>query len=195
MESIQEKASFVQKDAWNVIKKTKVIEIWESIGATINLVGSLKTGLLINNRDIDFHIYTDPFILSDSFSAITRLAENMRIKHINYVNLLETEEQCIEWHAFYENERSELWQIDMIHILKCSPYAEYFENVAQRISEILTQETREAILLIKNSIPAEKKVMGIEIYKSVLQDGVRDIDSFWKWKAQNPESGIITWIP
>jgi hypothetical protein len=57
------------------------------------------------------------------------------------------------------------------------------------------QETREVILKIKNSIPPEKKVMGIHIYKAVLEHGIRDINSFWKWKEQNKDDGIITWIP
>lgn len=49
MKQIFEIAESMQKSAWDVIKDTNIIEIWSSIGATINLVGSLKMGLLINN--------------------------------------------------------------------------------------------------------------------------------------------------
>ena len=103
MKQIFEMAESMQKGAWQVIHDTKIIDIWSSIGATINLVGSLKMGLLINNRDIDFHVYTTPFNLLDSFSAMARLAENKRIKTINFCNLIEAEDKCIEWHAFYED--------------------------------------------------------------------------------------------
>ena len=65
MKQIFEIVESMQKKAWEIINETNVIEIWSSIGATINLVGSLKMGLLINHRDIDFHIYTTPFKLSD----------------------------------------------------------------------------------------------------------------------------------
>ncbi len=195
MNDILKKAEQIQRQAWDVIEDTQVIKLWSSIGAVINLVGSLKTGLLINNRDVDFHIYTNPFNLSDSFSVIAKLAENKRIKTVNYSNLLEAEDQCIEWHAQYEDHDKRLWQIDMIHILNESPYAGYFENVAKRISEVLTPETRDAILRIKDAIPADQKVMGIQVYKAVLEDGIRDIDSFWQWKSQNPGDGIIQWIP
>lgn len=34
-----------QKRAWEIIQETNVIGIWESIGATVNLIGSLKLGL------------------------------------------------------------------------------------------------------------------------------------------------------
>ena len=195
MKQIFEIAESMQKKAWEIINETNVIEIWSSIGATINLVGSLKMGLLINHRDIDFHIYTTPFKLSDSFSAISKLAENKRIKTINYGNLLEAEDQCIEWHAIYEGKDGHPWQIDMIHILNESPYAGHFEKVAERISAVLTPEIRDNILKIKNSIPNEKKVMGIQIYKAVIKDGIQDIDSFWRWNEQNPEEGIVTWMP
>ena len=47
-----------QQKAWEIIKKINVIPIWEGIGAQINLVGSLRTGLLMKHRDIDLHIYT-----------------------------------------------------------------------------------------------------------------------------------------
>ena len=36
-----------QQNAWEIIKKINVIPIWEGIGAQINLVGSLRTGLLM----------------------------------------------------------------------------------------------------------------------------------------------------
>ena len=188
-------ADSMQKQAWEVIEDTNIIEIWSSIGAKINLVGSLKMGLLMNNRDIDFHIYTTPFKLADSFSAIAKIAENKRIKTINYGNLVETEDKCIEWHAFYEGRDGHTWQIDMIHILNESSYVGYFEEVAERISAVLTPENRADILRIKNMIPIEKKVMGIQIYQAVIEDGIKDIDSFWEWKEQNPDEGIITWMP
>ena len=43
-----------QQKAWEIIEKVNVIPIWESIGAQVNLVGSLRMGLLMKHRDIDF---------------------------------------------------------------------------------------------------------------------------------------------
>nr|WP_319492737.1 phosphoglycerate mutase family protein [uncultured Desulfobacter sp.] len=195
MKQIFEMAESIQKEAWQVVHDTNIIDIWSSIGATINLVGSLKMGLLINNRDIDFHVYTTPFNLHDSFSAMARLSENKRIKTISYINLLKAEDKCIEWHTFYEDTHGHTWQIDIIHILNESAYAGHFEKVAERIAAVLTPEMRVNILRIKHSIPIEKKVMGIQVYKAVIEHGIQDIDSFWAWKEQNPDDGIITWMP
>lgn len=56
MEHILELAEKNQREAWEVIRKTDIMNIWKSVGAEINLVGSLNMGLLVKNRDVDFHI-------------------------------------------------------------------------------------------------------------------------------------------
>lgn len=184
-------ANSYQQQAYKVIEDTAVIDAWKSVGAQINLVGSVKMGLLIKKRDIDFHIYTNPFSLKDSFAAIARLAENKRIKDICYTNLLETDEKCIEWHAWYIDGQSNQWQIDMIHILTQSQYAGKFEAVADQIMSMLTDETRKTILEIKNSIPEGERIKGIEIYKAVLKYGIRDYNGMIKWREANPNPGIV----
>lgn len=195
MSEIIARAERNQKRAWEVIRETGIVDIWKSSGAEPHLVGSMKTGLLMNNLDIDFHIYSEEFSLADSFGAVARLAENSRIRRVEYVNLLDTDEKCLEWHAWYEDRDERLWQIDMIHILNESPFAGYFEKVAERIAETLTPETRQAILTIKNDLPAEEKVMSIEIYQAVIRDGVRNTASFLEWRESHPAEGIVSWMP
>ena len=136
MEHLLELAKRNQERAWEVIRQTDIINIWKSVGAEINLVGSLNMGLLMKHKDIDFHIYTSPFRISDSFQAMARLAENPLIKRIEYGNSLDTEEQCVEWHAWFQDPDNELWQIDMIHIVKGSRYDGYFEKMAERITAV-----------------------------------------------------------
>ena len=193
--ALETKAAGMQEKAWQIIAETDLIKIWQEIGAVINLVGSLKTGLLINHRDIDFHIYTDPFCLKDSFLAMAKLAENPNIQKISYTNLMAAEDRCLEWHAVYRGKDGEDWQIDLIHLLPDSPYAGYFEKVAARISEVLTAETRLAILQIKESLPAGEKVMGIQIYQAVISGGVRNYADFSNWLKQSKKEDIIHWIP
>lgn len=184
-----------QRRAWAVVENTRVIPIWESIGAQVNLVGSLRTGLLMKHRDIDFHIYTSPFSLSDSFQAMMKLAENKSVIKIEHVNSLDTEEACIEWHAWYRDEENELWQIDMIHILKDSRYDGYFEKFADRLSAVLTEETKLAILRLKYETPETEKIMGVEYYQAVVRDGIRTYADFMAWRQQHPTTGIVEWMP
>ena len=184
-----------QEKAREVIKATRLIQIWEEAGARINLVGSLSTGLLMKHRDIDFHIYSSPVSLPDSFRAMARLAENTSIKKIECVNLLHTVEACIEWHAWYQNEENELWQIDMIHIQSGSRYDGYFEKVASRISAVLNDELRDVILKLKYDTPETEKIIGVEYYQAVIQGGVRNYTEFEEWRKRHPVTGIVEWMP
>ena len=193
MEHLLELAKRNQERAWEVIRQTDIINIWKSVGAEINLVGSLNMGLLM--KHIDFHIYTSPFRISDSFQAMARLAENPLIKRIEYGNSLDTEERCVEWHAWFQDPNNELWQIDMIHIVKGSRYDGYFEKMAERITAVLTDETRQAILKLKYETPDTAKIMGVEYYQAVIQDGVRTYAELEDWKKQHPVTGVIEWIP
>ncbi|MFR2070723.1 MAG: phosphoglycerate mutase family protein [Bacteroides nordii] len=188
-------ASRNQQRAWEIIESTNVIPIWESVGAKVNLVGSLSTGLLMKHRDIDLHIYTSPLNLADSFRAMAKLSENVAIKKMECINLLYTVEACVEWHAWYQDSENELWQIDMIHIRKGSRYDGYFEKVAERLNAVLTDETRRAILNLKYETPETEKIIGIEYYQAVIQDGVRSYTEFEVWRQAHPVAGIVEWIP
>lgn len=193
--NIFEQSEHNQQIAWKIIEDSGIIPIWESIGATVNLVGSLKTGLLMKHRDIDFHIYSAPMSIADNFRAMAKLAENPRIRRIEYGNFMDTEEKCIEWHAWYEDSENNLWQMDMIHILKGSKYDGYFEKVTERISAALTEETRQAILHLKYETPVTAKIMGIEYCQAVIRDGVRTYPEFMQWRAEHPVYGIVEWMP
>lgn len=192
---MEEIAARNQQRAWEVIEDTRIIPIWEGIGAQINLVGSLRTGLLMKHRDIDFHIYSSPLSVSDSFRAMSELAENPSVRKIEYTNLMHTDEACIEWHAWYEDSEHELWQMDMIHLLKGSRYDGYFEKVAERLTEVLTDETRRIILQLKFETPDTEKIIGIEYYRAVIQDGIRNYAEFEEWRKMHPVKGIVEWMP
>lgn len=184
-----------QQKAREIIKATNIISIWEGVGAKINLVGSLPTGLLMKHKDIDFHIYSSPLLLADSFRAMAALAENPSIKKIECTNLLHTVEACVEWHAWYQDEDNELWQMDMIHIQRGSRYDGYFEKVAERISQVMTDEMRETILRLKYETPEEEKIIGVEYYRAVIEGGVRSYAELEEWRRRHPVTGVVEWMP
>ena len=194
-ERLIEIAQTNQQRAHEIIQELNLIPLWASINVEAHLVGSLRMGLLMKHLDIDLHLYSDPVSLADDFRIIARLAQNPRIKRIEYANLLNTEEACLEWHLHYEDPLNQMWQIDMIHILKGSRYDGYFEQMADRIVAALTDETRHTILQLKYETPESEKIMGIEYYQAVLRDGVKNYVEFETWRRQHPITGIITWMP
>lgn len=181
--------------AREVLQATKIVPLWESIGATVNPVGSFSMGLLVKHLDLDFHLYTPAIEIEKDFSVMGRLAAHPSIRRIEYGNLLATEERCLEWHAWYEADDGELWQLDMIHIERGSRYDGYFERQARRIAAALTDERRSTILRLKWETPEQEKIAGIEYYQAVIRDGIRDYDSFMKWRQEHPLTGVVEWMP
>ena len=184
-----------QKKAFSIIKELDIENAFKSIGARVNLVGSLKMGLLMKNKDIDFHVYTSSLNIEKSFLAVSKIAKNKKIEKVTYTNLIDTDEHCIEWHLFYRDDYNadniEIWQIDIIHILEGSYYDGYFEKAADDVMNMITEEKRNIILKLKYETPDNIKIMGIEYYKAVLKDNVQTYEEFIKWRDKQLFNGII----
>lgn len=184
-----------QAKAHKVINDLKIIELWQEAGAEINLIGSMATGLLMKHRDIDFHIYTKHLDVAESFAVMAKLAQNPAVKKVEYQNLLDEQDQCLEWHAWCSDDEGQLWQIDMMHIIRGSTYDGYFEKVAQRIKDVLTPQLKETILRLKYDTPEDVKIRGIEYYQAAIAFGVKNYDEFDAWRKAQPENAIIEWMP
>ena len=195
MNKLSTLAAANQQRAQEVIRDSGIESIWRSVGAESHLVGSLRTGLLMMHRDIDFHIYSSPLRMEESFAAMAQLAADPAVGRIECRNLLATDEACVEWHATYRDRDGDEWQLDMIHIVRGSRYDGYFERVADRIAATLTPVTRRAILQLKYDTPDDVKIAGIEYYVAVLRDGVRTYDAFAEWRRTHPLTGIVEWMP
>ena len=180
--------------ALQVIEKSNVRQAWESIGAEVHQVGSMAMGLLMKHRDIDFHIYTGELNVSESFKVIQKLCANPSVTRMEYRNLADTEEACLEFHIWFMLENEE-WQLDMIQILKGSQFDGFFENVAARINAVLTPEMRRTILELKYLTPDDEHIMGIEYYQAVIADNVKTYPEFLQWRSKHPVTGIVTWCP
>ena len=103
MDTIERIARRNRLRAEEVIRDSRLAEIWRSVGAEVRQVGSLRSGLLMKHRDIDFHIYSSPLRLEESFAAMAQLAADPAVGRIECRNLLATDEACVEWHATYRD--------------------------------------------------------------------------------------------
>ena len=192
---ILELAQQNQQAAWKILDNSGIVQAWERIGATVHLIGSLKSGLMAKSRDIDMHIYTDNLDIAESFSVMQELAQRLLLKEIQYKNLIHTEEECIEWHAWYEDADMNLWKFDMIHIRKSSKYDGVVERVTDAITSRLTPEIRKTILQIKFDMPDGVTIPGIEIYHAAFEGGVRNYAELEAWRKNNPLTNSLDWLP
>lgn len=196
MKNTTDYAAVAQKNethAHAVIRKSGIIPAWKNIGAEINLVGSLKIGTLGKHPDIDFHTYTPELDIRQSFAVMAQIAQNPQARHIEFVNLADTEECCFEWHIWFDDNNGTLWQIDIIQIKRGTKYDGYFEKQAEEIKAAMSEEMRQTIIRLKFETPDNFKIAGIEYYKAVIQDGITNFDDFLKWRKSHNFEGIIKW--
>lgn len=195
MEHYLQLAQQNQAKAHEIISTLNIIEAWNSIGAEINLIGSLKIGLLMKHLDIDFHVYTEIVDISQSFYAVSLIAQHPGVQSVKYSNLLNEEDECLEWHITYIDDNKAKWQIDIMHIVTGSKYDGYFERVGDGIVRRLTEVSRNTILKLKWETPDDEKIMGVEYYRAVLDGGVKTMNEFQEYRLAHPINGILEWQP
>ena len=181
-----------QETARCVAARLGIEALWRSIGAEPHLVGSLRTGLLMVHRDIDWHIYSNKVDIEQDFMIMGRLAAHPDVVSVQFSDGLNTDEQCLEWHC-RAKDGEDMWSLDMIHMPKGARYDGYFERVVDRLSAVLTPETRTAILRLKYEIGGS--VPGIAFCRAVICDGIRTPEAFVHWLKRNPVQGVMEWMP
>ncbi len=138
-------------------------------------------------------------MLPRSEAAIARLKG---VYDVRFGNLLDTVEECLEWHAGYRDASGVVWQLDMIHIKRGSAFDGVIECTTDAIIARLdplvyadAMDVREAILRIKHDAPNSVKTPGIEVYYAVLELGLRTYDEFAAWRRDTPPVYLLGWMP
>lgn len=183
-----------QAKARRILAESHIVDIWTDAGCRVNLVGSLRMGLLAAHRDIDLHVYSSGITEENSFAIAAKMARLPGVKEIKCINGLHTEECCVAWHVLYDFE-GECWQFDIIHIEEGSTYDGYFERMADRIVEVMTPGQRDTILRLKFEAPEGCDFHGVEFYEAVIADGVSSFDELRRWVATHRQKPMYYWIP
>lgn len=179
----------------SVLAESGIEGIWEVAGCRVNLVGSLRMGLLASHRDIDLHVYSSGITTESSFAIMAEVAKNPRVVEIKCINGLHTDEHCVAWHVTYKLDDGETWQIDIIHIETDTEYDGFFERMADRISETMTTTQRDTILRLKFETPPGYDFHGVEYYEAVIADGVASIEELAPWVENHRKKPPYYWIP
>ncbi|MDE7153481.1 MAG: phosphoglycerate mutase family protein [Muribaculaceae bacterium] len=184
-----------QQRAREILKELGLTEYFEKHGCKVNLIGSLAMGLLVKHRDIDLHIYSSELTEEKSFAIFAGLAKNPKIKEIKCINGLFTDEHCLAWHLTYQDADGQLWQIDIIHIESGTTYDGFFEKMAHRISEVLTDDQRETIIRLKFETLDGELIHGVEYYQAVIEAGVTELSELREWVKNNRKPDGSYWMP
>ena len=183
-----------QERAKRVLEKSGIVNVLEQNGCRVNLIGSLRMGLLASHKDIDLHVYSKGVTEESSFAIMSQIAKLPEVTEIKCINGLHTEEHCMAWHILYKYEE-DVWQIDVIHIEEGTEYDGFFERMAERITEVMTTDQKETILRLKFETPVCKDYHGVEYYEAVIADGISDLAEFEEWVTDHRKKPLYYWIP
>lgn len=194
MMDILELSMAAQNRALEVLEESGISDVWLNHGCRVNIVGSMRMGLLISHRDIDLHVYSKVITVEKSFAIAAEIAKLPQVSELKCINGLHTDEHCIAWHISYLY-GEELWKLDIIHIEEGSEYDGYFERMADRIVEVMTKSQKETILRLKYETPSDKDFRGVEYYEAVIADGVRNLIELEQWIDTHRKKPSYYWIP
>jgi hypothetical protein len=162
-----------------IISRLEIVELCYKYDCEANLIGSVATGLLMSNLDIDFHIYPKSFSINKIYTLIGKMAEKEEIIRTSCYNFVNSNDKSLDWHVHYMDEYNEDCKIDMIFIKHDSVYIGKAEKIVEKIKQNMTEIQKKNILKLKwegNKEQIEYK--GMEIYKAVIEYGIETIEEF-----------------
>ncbi len=179
------------RQAHAVITALDLFDRWSIYGQPM-LVGAAAYGLLVA-PDIDVEIYCPQPEVAIGFRVVSDLAELPGIWKVRFSNELEGADQGLYWQVRYRDADT-VWKLDMWLLADNHPGPQSAVLIAP-LRAALTRETRAAILGIKEALLGQQGIHSIDIYRAVLDDGVRTPDDFTAWRASNPAAGLSSWRP
>ena len=193
MDEVLCRAEERRRRALDVIKTLSLFERWSPYGSPV-IVGAVRMGLVVA-LDIDVEIYSDDPRIEHGFQIMSELAVLPGVWKIRFSNELTGPDQGLYWQIRYRDQVGDVWKIDNWLIARDHPHAHWAEEFADAMQKALTDQTRCAILEIKEALLGEAGARGIDIYRAVLEGGVRRPAEFIQWMAEHKISGITPWRP
>lgn len=184
-------ARFVQ--AMAILEELKLLDRWSRVG-TPCIVGAMAYGLQVA-PDIDMEIFCKRPTVEAGFKLLAEVAVHPRIRKVRFANELDGPDQGLYFQLRYLHESGEEWKLDMWLLATDHP-GPLSRDLVTPMRRALTDESREAILAIKEQLRAAgHPYLSIDIYRAVLDDGVRSPEEFLAWHQRVKPSGLTTWRP
>jgi hypothetical protein len=180
--------------AYDILDRLRLVERWRPFGNPV-LVGAVAYELVVA-PDIDLEIYCDEPRIEDGFTVLGACALQPGTRKVRFANELDGPDQGLYWQVRYRHTTGQEWKIDMWSMRRDHP-GPTSASLVEPMKRALTDETRRAILEIKEGLRLDPAVQcgSIHVYRAVLGAGVRTLDGFKAWLADNRVDGLIDWRP
>lgn len=189
-----ERATRRRRQAEAILDDLRLFEKWRRFGRPV-LVGAVSLDLAVA-PDIDMEVYCPELRIEHGFQVLAECVLHPRIAAASFLNALSTPDKALYWQLRYHASDGTDWKIDM-----WSAPEDYDlprgENFVQPMLESLTEETRRAILGLKEARAEGRlpEVISIDLYRAVLDGGVRTPDDMRQWLQSNRTGVLTDWRP
>jgi hypothetical protein len=180
--------------AEEILSELQLVQLWSQFGRPV-IVGALAYDLMFD-YDIDMEIYCPDLKIGHGFQVLADCALNPHVRQAAFLNALETPDKALYWKLQYLDRHGNEWKIDMWSAPEDYPLPRA-ENLIAPMQRALDRESRAAILALKQARKADSslKCLSIDIYRAVIDDGVRTPEQLRTWLEQH-ETGVLTdWKP
>jgi hypothetical protein len=162
--------------AHELLRELNLIERWSAYG-DVTVVGSVAIELVVA-PDIDLEIRSEAPRVADGFAVMGVLAELPQVRRITYLDARDRHEQGQYWKLEYET-ADDTWTVDMWVF---GPDAPGGGPLAEALRAVLTPDTRDAILAIKEEAATRgERAHGYWLYQAVLDGGAASYDEYRDW--------------
>ena len=168
---------------------------WSAVGEVVS-VGAVAYDLVVS-RDLDYEVFTaGPPTVRGGFEVLTELAELPAVTGVRFTNALDTADHGLYWQVRCRDDDAEPWKIDVwtLPVDHPGPCAAW---LVEPMRQALTNDLRVAILRLKEArtnghIP---NIASIDLYRAVLDDGVRTHDDLRAWVGNDYAPTLTHWRP
>jgi hypothetical protein len=177
-----------------ILQELDLLAKWRRFGRPV-LVGALSFDLAVA-ADIDMETYCSDLKIEHGFQVISECAMNPHVTSAQFINALNTPDKALYWQLHYSAADGVDWKIDMWSASEDYPLPRG-EHFVQPMRDALTPETRAAILTLKEARATGELSMflSVDLYRAVLEGGVRTIDQWLAWQATHETSVLTGWKP
>ena len=184
-----------RQEALGILDELGLLRAWARFGRPV-LVGAVAHDL-VWGPDLDLEVYCSQLRVADGFQVLAEAgAASPRVKAAQFLNFLDEADNALYWQIKYHTPRGAEWKVDM-----WSAREDYGlprgESLVEPLRAALTPETRLAILRLKQAREHETGLdcLSIDLYRAVVQDGVRQAEELRGWLGSNEVGVLSAWRP
>jgi hypothetical protein len=184
-----------RRQAHRVLADLDVLGRWAAVGDA-RLCGALAYRVLVA-PDIDLEVF-GRLDRRAGFAVVAGLAERPGVRKVTYLDATGDDDAGLGWEVVYRAPGGP-WHVQMWLLPADYPgprSCDLATAMRARLAGPGGADERRAILRVKEDLVATRqRYRSIDVYRAVLDGGVRDPAAFRRWNARHASTGLLSWRP